>query len=316
LSRRREKAQLGAQESISWVTKALQGYGEGVHRLAGPAYVLDTELPVGLAEVYRSWNGLELFHESLILWPANKVRRNGDYFAVGEVNGDDLMVAVDGKVWRRDADSEELLCDGSAFDRWLAGYVDAEAVVFERDGEFRDDVIDEDGDLIASAALARERAMLDRDRDAPAPRWRLARLLSRSGELERARDELERVVDGMPDFSWAWYDLARISEGLGELEGACDELEAAATAQEGYEHNGFFWAQLARVARAMDDEDRRRDAAARALAATPDIAQRQLEGARASAADGDLATARELAETARAVAPNDLQVMAFLRQLE
>ena len=83
---------------------------------------------------------------------------------------------------------------------------------------------------------------------APAPRWLLARSLSRAGDTDHARTELEEVVAAAPAFGWAWLDLARLSERSGELDGAIDEAIAAAEADPAHEQTAFFWAHAARLA--------------------------------------------------------------------
>jgi tetratricopeptide (TPR) repeat protein len=316
LAKRGERAIASAQASLAWIAGELERYADGVHRLGEPAYMLDTALPVALAETYRNWDGFELFHESIVVKESRTLRESDDGWLVGEVDGDDLLVSRDGRVWCRDRDYEVLICHGMSFDRWLAGAVAAQAVIYELDGEFRDDVAGEDGELLPEAAVRQQREALKRNKGAPGPSWVLAGLLSAAGEHQEARDLLETAVETVPEFSLAWYDLARISETLGDLEAAADELEAAATANpQTFVLSGYLWAQLARVAKALGDEDRRADAAAKAVEASPYLVRDQLEGARALLAEGNRDGAREAAEIAAAVAPRDLSVLALLRDL-
>src|SRR5690606_33508942 len=113
---------------------------------------------------------------------------------VGEIAGDELFVDESGRVWRLEEDTGEWLAEGSSFDRWLLGACEAEAMLYDEDGEFRDDVFDESGDVLPPVSEAMQRRVLKRDRGAVAPRWRLARALAQQGKLADARDELERVV--------------------------------------------------------------------------------------------------------------------------
>jgi len=315
VAKRRDKVRAAAQESAAWVVRELAQYADGLHTLSPPAYMLDSELPEMLAEVYRAFDGCELFHESLLLSPSSKLRWRGDRVHVGTLHGDELLVDRDGAVWRLEQDTGELLCEGSRFDRWLAGYVTSEAIIYEVDGEFRDEVIDEDGELTAETAARRERAVLERDARAPAPRWRLARLLVSAGKDSEARELLEQVVADVPEFAWCWFDLARISERLGQRVGATDEFETAAEVAGDGTLAAFFWAHAARSARAMGDEDRRRSAASRALELHPSVAREQADGARAHLEEGDREAALELAEIAYAIKPKDLDVLALVRSL-
>lgn len=314
--KRRRHAEVEQEERARRIRELLDSYPAGVHRLGGRAFVLDSELPAGLAAVYRELDGAELFHETCTLSPAARFERSGDLWRIGELAGDDLLVDRSGSVWRREEDTGELLEEGTAFDRWLAGYLDAEAVLYDREGEFKDDIIDEDGELTAATRIARERALLKRDGHAPAPRWRLARDLVDEGELEEARRLLEEVVADRPAFAWAWFDLARVSERLGAFDGARDEAEAAAEADPGYEHAAFFCAQAARLATLAGDEPGRARLAARARELDPDLARRQVDGAAELLGEGDRSGARELWEVAAAIAPRDLAVLDLRRRID
>lgn len=296
--------------------RALEKVADGVHALGEPSAALDADLPAGLLAVYRTMDGADLYHGDLVLHPRTDWRREGGRVEIGALGEDPLAVDLaTGALWRLEGDSGEWIEEGSAVDRWLWGWVEGQGLLYDRDGEFKDRVIGDDGDLRREVAIARERALLKRDPKAIAPRWRLARELARAGESEAARDELEEVVAARPRFGWAWYDLARISEKLGELDGAREEAIAAADADPGYEHAGFFLAWAARLAALAGDEQGRAALAARALAADPDLARRQLEGARDNLEAGDRGAAGEMVEVARALAPTDLAVLDLARRL-
>jgi len=296
--------------------RALQKFADGVHAPGEPSAALDADLPAGLLAVYQEMDGAELYHGDLVLRPRVEWQRADGRVEIGALGDDPLAVDLaTGALWRLEGDSGEWVEEGSSLDRWLWGWVEGQGLLYDRDGEFRDKVIGDDGELRRDVAIARERALLKRDPKAIAPRWRLARELARAGDSEAARDELEEVVAARPRFGWAWYDLARISEKLGELAGAREEAAAAADADPGYEHAGFFLAWAARLA-ALDGDDVARAAlAARAIALDADLARRQLEGARDNLEAGDRAAAREMIEVARALAPTDLAVLDLARLL-
>jgi tetratricopeptide (TPR) repeat protein len=284
--------------------------------VGAPARALDADLPAGLASVAHAMDGAELFHGDLVLAPRAAWTREAGRILVASLGEDTIWIdAATGAVWRREEASGEWLPEGTSFDRWLSGWVDAQGALYDRDGEFVDGVIDDDGELTRAAAIERERRILKRDRGAAAPRWRLARELHRAGEIAAARDELERVVADHPGFGWAWYDLARASEASGELAGALDEAIAAAEADAGYEHAGFFLAFAARLARRAGDEAARADLAARALAADADLPRAQRDGARASLEAGELDAARELCEVALALVPRDVSALDLMGQV-
>lgn len=307
---------------------AIESAATGMHWRGAPAILLDAAWPQALAEVYRRFDGAELFLGTLTLMPATQVQterrddpgataeeRGATYYRVGQLEGDDLYVDDGGQVWRLEEDTGEWLAEGSRLDRWLLGVVEAQGLLYDRDGEFSDEAFDDDGDVTAVTSERMHRRLLKRDRDAVAPRWRLARAMVQQGKLEEARDELEAVVAAQPAFAWAWFDLGRISERLGELGNAVDELEAAAKARPDYEHAGYFWAQAARVARVAGDEARREGCAREALARAPGLVASQRDGARESLDAGELEAARELVETAAALAPRDLMVMDLMARI-
>jgi tetratricopeptide (TPR) repeat protein len=303
--------------AVARLRAALDRYAEGVHRLGEPAVALDADLPPALAGVYREFDGADLFHEALILYPSAGWKRERGRMQVGEMGGDALWVDLaTGAVWRVEEDTGEWLGEGTQFDRWLWGWVEAEAVLYDHEGEFRAGVISPQGDLSAGTAIEHERRLLRRDRSAASPRWRLARALARVGKLEAARRELELVVEEHPRFGWAWYDLARLSEALGELAGARDEALAAADADPHYEHAGFFLGWAARLAALAGDEAARAELAERARRADSALGQRQLDGARASLEAGELDAAIELVQVALAIEPRDLAALDLKRKIE
>lgn len=303
-------------ERASWIAERLYEYRAGVHKIGKPAVVLDSALPPSLEAVYREFDGGELFHESLVLFPSGELSGSDARLLVGEYAGDDIYVDPNGRVFRLEQDTDELLPEGTRFDRWLAGVVDAEALLYELDGEFRDEVFDEEGELTIEVATLRERRQLKRDPGAIAPRWRLARALSGQDNFVEARTQLERVVEQQPDFSWAWFDLARISEELQDLSAASEEAEQAYEAAPAYEHAAFFLAHAARLADAAGQGERAQNLAAKTLRLDPDLPRRHREGARELLEAGETESARELLVAAKVVSPRDLETLDLLRQIE
>jgi len=296
---------------------ALERYADGVHRLGEPAAVLDADLPPSLAAVYHRFDGADLFQDALILHPVARWTRQGGRVRVGEMGGDELWIDLaTGALWRAEEDTGEHLPEGSRLDRWLLGWVSAQEILYDLEGEFRAGAIGADGELTWASAIEHERRLLRRDPSAAAPRWRLARAFARAGKIEAARQELELVVEEHPRFGWAWYDLARLSEALGELGGARDEAIAAADADPTYEHAGFFLGWAARLAALAGDESARAELAERARRADHALVQRQLDGARANLAAGDADAARELVQLVLAVEPRDLGALDLKRRLE
>jgi tetratricopeptide (TPR) repeat protein len=222
-----------------------------------------------------------------------------------------------GKIWRTDESLDDEICDGTRVDRWLAGVVDATALLYDGDGEFAEDIFDDEGELLPVVLERQLRAHLRRDPAAPGPRWRLGHALLLQGASEDARNELEQAVADDPAFAWAWLDLGRISEKLGDLGNALDEIRMAAETAEGVQHEqaGYFWAQLARLAILTGDDVLRAQAATKSSLLGPSLKAAQLAGARESLAAGDTTSAKGLLDLLKAVWPRDLEVLDLARRL-
>jgi hypothetical protein len=311
----------------------------GLHDVVPPAATLPSGLPEALIELYAHCDGGRLFHDGVEIAASAAVAaaRSGSAgprsdsppgelrspidddgrVRFATLEGEPVALDARGRVWRADASLDDVVCEGTRLDRWLAGVVDAVALLYDHDGEFDDGLFDDDGELLPEVAERQLRAQLKRDPHAPGPRWRLAHALLAQDGFEAGRKELEEVVHGEPHFAWGWLDLARLSERAGELGGAIDEARAAADAATaaGHAQAGYFWAQVARVAARGGDEVSRAAAAQRVVELAPGLRGDQLAGARASLAAGDRDSARGLVELLRAVWPRDLEVLALAGEL-
>jgi tetratricopeptide (TPR) repeat protein len=291
----------------------------GLHDVDPPAKRLPVGLPEGLIELYARCDGARLFLDTIELVPsAEVVMASPGKWRFGAVDADAISIDHRGRIWRLDASLDDDVLDGTRLDRWLAGVVEATALLYDRDGEFAEDAFGEDGEIEPRLRERQLRAQLKRDPAAPAPRWRLAGAMLEQGATEDARAELEQVVADDPAFAWAWLDLSRISEQIGELGGAVDEARMGAQTAEGTQHPqaGYFWAQLARLASRAGDEMLRAEAATKTSLLAPQLRRAQLDGARDSLEAGDAASAKGLLELLRAVWPRDLEVLELTRQLE
>jgi hypothetical protein len=290
----------------------------GLHDVDAPAEELPTGLPGPLIELYARCDGARIFVETLEILPSHAVEHDNGRWRFAHIEGDEVAIDQRGRIWRSEESIEDEVCEGTRVDRWLAGQLDALDLIFDRDGEYADDVFDEDGDILPIIREQQLRAQLKRDATAPAPRWRLAHVLTDQGSLAEARNELEQVVADDPVFAWAWLDLARVSEQLGELGGAIDEARMAAEAAEGVQHPqaGYFWSQVARLASRAGNDMVRAEAATKASLLAPDLKRAQIEGARERIDAGDKTSAKGLLELLRAVWPRDLEVLELARRVE
>ena len=290
----------------------------GVHDLAAPVDRLPSGLPPALIDLYARCDGGRIFVDTLELLRSEDVSFDGVRWQFATLDGEAISIDLRGKVWRKDESVDDDVCDGTRLDRWLAGQIEAISMLFDPDGEYADEVFDEEGEILDIVREQQLRAQLKRDAAAPAPRWRLALALADQGATEDARNELEQVVADDPAFAWAWLDLARISEKLGEVGGALDESRMAAEAAEGLRHPqaGYFWAQVARFAIRIGDDMVRAEAATKASLLAPELKRAQIEGARERIESGDTASAKGLIELLRAVWPRDLEVLELSRRLD
>jgi tetratricopeptide (TPR) repeat protein len=316
MAKRRREDDVGALERAF---ARLDEAPPGLHDLEPPAARLPPGLPDGLIELYALCDGGRLFLDTIELGRSTEITMPvAGRWRFGNVEGDPIAIDHRGKIWRFDPSLEDDFCDGTRLDRWLAGIVEATALLYDGDGEFAEDVFDDDGEIEPRVREKCLRAQLKRDAAAPGPRWRLAQALAEQGAIEDARNELEQVVSDDPAFAWAWLDLARISEKLGELANATDEVRMAAETADGTQHPqaGYFWAQLARLAVRTGNDLLRAEAATRASLIAPDLRRAQIDGARASLEAGDMTSAKGLVELLRAVWPRDLEVLELAGRIE
>ncbi|MEZ4404826.1 MAG: tetratricopeptide repeat protein [Kofleriaceae bacterium] len=314
---RKGRAAAEPDTTVDRVIAALDKWPDGMHDLGEPRVDVPLDWPPPVVDVYLALDGGRLFGDSLsLVASADAPAWDGDRLALVDWLAESISVDRAGKVWRADPETGEEVCDGTSFDRWLHGAIDATALLFDTDGEFREEVFTDEGELTPAVALAMAKAQVRRDPRAPGPRWRLARLLTERGDLDTARAELEEVVAHAPHQAWAWLDLARLSERLGSPAGAVDEAEAAADADPAHEQRAHFLAEAARLAVLAEDEARRAALAGRALAIAPGLVASQLAGADDQLTEGDLAAAAHLAALARALAPRDLAVIDLCRRID
>lgn len=290
----------------------------GLHDLEPPGPELPKGLPEPLIELYARCDGGRIYLDTIEILPSREVTMpTPARWKFATVEGDAISMDHRGKIWRTDESLDDEICDGTRVDRWLAGVVDATALLYDGDGEFADDIFDDEGELLPVVLERQLRAHLKRDPAAPGPRWRLGHALLLQGASEDARNELEQAVADDPAFAWAWLDLGRISEKLGDLGNALDEIRMAAETAEGVQHEqaGYFWAQLARLAILTGDDVLRAQAATKSSLLGPSLKAAQLAGARESLEAGDTVSAKGLLDLLKAVWPRDLEVLDLARRL-
>ncbi|MEO7097377.1 MAG: tetratricopeptide repeat protein [Polyangiales bacterium] len=305
-------------DGLDRIIALLDAAPPGLHDLDPPGAELPKGLPEPLIELYARCDGGRIFLDTVEILSSREVTMpTPARWKFATVEGDAISIDHRGKIWRTDESLDDEICDGTRIDRWLAGVVDATALLYDGDGEFAEDVFDDDGELLPVVHERQLRAHLKRDPAAPGPRWRLGHALLLQGAAEDARNELEQAVADDPAFAWAWLDLGRISEKLGDLGNALDEIRMAAETAEGVQHEqaGYFWAQLARLAVLTGDDVLRAQAATKSSLLGPSLKSAQLAGVRESLEAGDAASAKGLVDLLKAVWPRDLEVLELARRL-
>ena len=302
----------------------------GLHAVGGPADAGELEsspLSDEARLVWARWDGLELLHGEVVLYAAKAIAERTREAAAEQLVGEgDVVLGERGREllvacadpWEEGADVVVVDEDGerspfaSTISLLVLGLLGEASVLYDEDGEFREELFDEELDQLTEAAERRLlRRRLDFDPDAPLARYRLAQLLRRSGETRAAIAELGAVIKRAPSFVWARFELGRAQLSAEKADAARREFEAAAQAagDEGMRGLFFAWAALA-----SEGEERRRLAGA-ALEAYPGIVLAHEGGAREALELEDPRRARELIEVGLAVQPGHLGLLNLQRAL-
>jgi tetratricopeptide (TPR) repeat protein len=306
----------------------------GLHHVGAPAdsqALAEADLPSEAAALWRRWDGIELGGGEARLFAlaqqgpatadanAAAILRAGDR-VIGEYGLALLVLPADpweegGEVVMVEDDGERAPFASSVV-RLALGLVAEMGVLYDDDGEYREGLFGDDGALDAKAERRLLRRRLDFDEDAPFPRFRLAQLLRRAGELRAARTELRRVLRCAPEFAWAHWELGRTALELAEQpeperEAAREEARqsfATAADKAGDAHlRALFLAWQARVVA----EREREQIAAAVKQLDPSFVAAREAGLREAIEDQDGARARELLALGLAVEPRHLGLLAL-----
>ncbi len=330
---KRHRAHGPTERLLDRVEDRLADTPEGLHWFGPPGDAAAAEalgVPAEHAAFWGRWDGVEIASGDGRIYPVAQIEAHtaaareegrigaGD-LAVGE-HGRDLLVLPDDP-WAEGADvlrvedTGERWPEATGVARMVLAMMGEASVLYGPDGEFRDDLFDDDGTLRPAVARKLARRQLDLDPDAPAPRFRLGRSLREAGELRAARVELRRVLEMAPEFGWAWVELGR----------TLLELEQPASAGEAFERGASTFADpdlrahataFAALAAARAGDDAARDARARAtLELAPSFADNLRAGARDLIEREHHEAAATLIDLGLAVRPGDVQLLALRARL-
>jgi tetratricopeptide (TPR) repeat protein len=302
----------------------LKRYADGVHELGAPATenelaAVEKRLGRALSEAWRDlllqWNGGWLFHDDYALFSVGgraeldriaPLPEEPGLLAFGTAPAASLWVDGRGRVISVDESTGTRAVEGSDVQRWVDATMAREGLLYDREGEFREEAFD---GVELTPKVARKRAETAVKADPASPAWReeLGRICLEVGQDERAAECFEKAVELEPETAPAWFALAKLQRAAGRIEEARDGFARAGQHERDPSEAAFAFANAARCAReggsAGADE-----LAAKVVAAYPTFVAEQRAAAEHLAGEGDLEGAIERLGLAAAVAPDDPEV--------
>lgn len=217
---------------------------------AAPSSIAEAEaalgrrLPERYAAFLRSFDGADLFHETVTLAGvgARAIRRlvdlaqpyAGELVFAEALSGDLYTLDPAGRVLRRDPGADERALAGTTFDAWLAATIAREQILFGPDGEYAPDVFDPAGqDVLPRIALRQAERALKLDPGAADAEHARGLALLRLGKREAALAALEAATALDPDNAWTWFDVGRTALALGRGRTAREAFVEAAAREQG-----------------------------------------------------------------------------------
>ncbi len=231
MTRRRNRT---LEELIDRIEDRLIDAPEGLDVVGQPASeqaLAEAGLPEEAEILWRNWNGMELGNGEVRIYSLAEMARAtaeadheqrlrpGDR-VIGEYGTASLVLPTD--PWEEGGEVVMVEDDGqrapyaSSLLRLVLGLVAEMGLLYDEEGEYRDDLFASDGSLRPKAERRLLRRRLDFDEDAPFPRYRLGQMFRRAGERRAARSELQRVIHVAPQFAWAHLELGRAALELAE----------------------------------------------------------------------------------------------------
>ncbi len=278
----------------------LRKYADGVHDLGAPLSPVPPSLTPGLADFLRSWDGVRLFHDTVIILPLAEHDLRDGVRLVGEWPEGTLELAADGRLRSRDDDGAAIIV-GSTLELFLTAVMAREGLLVDREGEFKD-VFDDEG-IDERVRLKQTTAALKVDPEAAAWHLEAAERAFGAGEDAAAEAALARAVALDEDAGDAWALLGALQRRAARFDAAAASFARAAATTPNGAARAERAAEAARAAAEGSHEDVRAAQAAVAVAADAGIIARWLDEARALIADGDSEGAFNRASLAAAVDP-------------
>ena len=223
---------------------------EGLVRLGDPAppaaliaaeSALGRKLPTAYAELLRSFNGVDLFGEMVVvrgvgdtpfgsLVDANRPPPSDELVIAETSEGDLIALGTDhsGRIHRISPDADERWLLGSTLERWLDATIAREEILYDPEGEFRLEAFEPDGEITAAYALKQAERAARRDPGSAFHQHDLGAALRRQGRDERAAQAFARATALDPTNPWPWFDLGRTQHATGDHAAAAESFQSAA----------------------------------------------------------------------------------------
>lgn len=311
------------EERLETTPHGLHAFARG----ADEAAIEKAGLPPGAAILWAKYNGLELMSGELRLHALDELEAaNAEARADDLLREGDLVIGDRGRTvlvlpadpWEEGAavvsitDEHERSPEASSVVHLVLSILGELGVLYDDYGEFREERIDEWGELEPATRRKLLRRRLDLDPLAPAPRLRLARVLRADGQAKAAGKEIEKVLHYAPEYAAAHFERGHVFIDLAQSEPA---RRAFAKAAEFADDSVSAAAYEAWAARSCDDPAKAKVHAAAVLQRRPDYASNQVAGARARLSVDDQDGARELVALGLAVAPTNLELLELRNSL-
>jgi tetratricopeptide (TPR) repeat protein len=281
------------------------------------ARALGRPLPGDYVSFLRSFDGADLFHESVVIAGVGQrsplrlsdlnPRGSAEELAFAETAAGDRFVFAagaekPGAVYRVRSGSEERVLAGSDFTRWLDATVAREQILYGADGEFAPEVFEDDGEEVQPRiALRQAERALRADAGSAEAHCDRGIALRRLGQLDEAADAFARAAELDAGNPWPWFDLGRAALEH-DPKRAAEAFRRAAEAEAG-PSGARMLAWAAHAAAAANDEAAAAEARAAALARQPELLEDLRRAVATAVEEQDPEAAQQAALLVEAIAP-------------
>lgn len=276
--------------------------------------VLGRPLPADYASFLRSFDGADLFHESVLIAGVGDGApraltllaqdRPGELVFAEALSGDRFAIDGVGRVLRYDPGADERAIAGSAFERWLDATVAREQILFDPDGEYAPDVFDPEGqEIVPTIALRQAERALKIDPDAADTEHARGLALARLGRREAALAAFRAATELDADNPWPWFDLGRTALAMNKPAIALPAFQRAAASVREAPTAARLLAWAVRAAGAAGDDAAAAALRTEALTRDPQLVDGLSRAATAPADDIDDDARAEALALLEAVAP-------------